>query len=120
MEEKLSSKIGPRSERVQTERRSKPRVDISLPATIRAYPAEGKRYKTGALLANMSANGMFLHIDRNIRVGERIFIFVYLSPELENNNLSPQIAASGTAVRTEVLPDGSFGIAVKLHNHRFL
>jgi hypothetical protein len=120
MEGKSSSRMVPHPERVQGERRSKPRVDISLPAAVRAHPASGKRFKTGALLANMSANGMFLHIDRNIHVGERIFVFVRLSPDLESGDLRPQIAASGTAVRTEVLPDGSFGIGVKLHHHRFL
>ena len=112
--------MGLHPKRNQAERRSKPRIDISLPATVRAYSAAGKRFKTGALLANMSANGMFLHIDRNIRVGERIFVFVRLSPDIETDDLRPQIAASGTTVRTEVLPDGSFGIGIKLHNHRFL
>ena len=120
MEENYFSSINSRMDINYLERRSKPRVNVSLPAIVRGYPATGNRFEAKALLANMSANGMYLHLKRSIRVGERIFVFVRLSPEPTGEVVHPQIAASGTAVRTEVLPDGSYGVGVQLHQHRFI
>lgn len=102
------------------ERRRKPRVNCSYPATLRSGGGKGARYESRAVLANMSACGMYLRTKHSAQPGERLFVVVRLSTaplELENK---PHLAALGSVVRVEPKSDGTYGIALELHRHRFL
>ncbi|MEW5871913.1 MAG: PilZ domain-containing protein [Chloroflexota bacterium] len=104
----------------QPERRGKPRIKCSYPAVLRVHPGAGLRYEARAVLANMSAAGMYLRLKRLVPPGEPVFIMVRLSTAPLGEMAAPQIAASGIVTRAELLPDGTYGVAVKLHHHRFL
>ena len=102
------------------ERRGKPRIECSYPALVRVHNTSGSKYESQAILSNMSASGMYLNMDQHIEKGDSLFIVVRLSSTSAEQNQAPQIAAQGHVVRIEVQPDGAFGVAVNLHNHRFL
>jgi hypothetical protein len=103
-----------------SERRSKPRISCFYPAIVRSRANGGRRYQSSAFLTNMSACGMYLQITRRLSPGTPLFIVVRLSSFLPAHITAPQIAASGTVIRTELLPDGNFGVGLLLKLHRFL
>jgi len=102
------------------ERRSKPRVSCSYPATVRGHLADGVRFESRAVLSNMSASGMYLRTQRKVQPGQTLFIVVRMSTASLVQAGIPQLAAFGHVVRMEPKVDGSYGIALKLVNHRFL
>ncbi len=102
------------------ERRGKPRVSCSYPAIVRGVDVAGSGFRERAVLANMSASGMYFRIRRFIPHGENVDIVVHLSTSPLSQAKAPRIAACGSVVRVEPLPDGSFGVALKLAYHRFL
>ena len=104
-----------------SERRAKPRIDFAYPALVRGHQVSGGKFETQAVLSNMSANGMFLeHLENSIQEGDDLFIVVRLSSSQQAEQDAPQIAAQGRVVRIERQSNGRFGVAVNLHNHRFL
>ena len=102
------------------ERRGKPRVSCSYPTLLRGRLADGARYETRAVLTNMSVSGMYLHTRRPVKPGERLSLVVRLSTGALNREEAPKLAASGQTLRVEPKIDGSYGVALKLHYHRFL
>lgn len=102
------------------ERRGKPRVRCSYPATVRCHLSGGGRLEARAVLANMSANGMYFRTQRYVQPGETVFILVRMSTTPFSHAKIPQLAASGNVVRVEPKPDGTYGVALQLINHRFI
>jgi hypothetical protein len=102
------------------ERRGKPRVNCSYPAILRGGLADGSRYEARGVLTNMSVSGMYLLTRRSIQSGELLSVVVRLSTGALNREGAPQLAATGQALRVEPKTDGSYGVALKLHYHRFL
>ncbi len=102
------------------ERRGKPRVRCSYPATVRWHPKGGGRLEARAVLADMSANGMYFRTQRYVQPGETVFIIVRMSTTPFSYTNAPQLAASGHVVRVEPKPDGTYGVALQLMNHRFV
>ena len=102
------------------ERRSKPRVNCSYPATVRGHFEDGIKYETRAVLSNVSASGMYLRTKRPIKNGENLFVVVRLSTYPLEKMQAPHIAVSGKVVRVEPKVDGTRGVALKLSQHRFL
>jgi hypothetical protein len=104
----------------RVERRAKPRVNCSYPVTLRGFSADGRRYNVRAILANMSASGMYLHTQRAVLPGERVFILVRLSTRSLGGEDIPHLAARGLVTRVEARVDTTYGVAVRLTRHRFL
>lgn len=102
------------------ERRGKPRVTCSYPATLRGSGDDGSRYDARAVLSNMSASGMYIFTKRPLRLGARIFIVVRMSTRPLGMANLPQLAARGNVVRVEPRVDGAYGVALKLNRYRFL
>jgi hypothetical protein len=102
------------------EKRSKPRVQCSYPATLRGRMADGMRFEARAVLANMSAGGFYLHTRRPMKEGETLLVIVRLSTSPLGDKALPRLAAAGRVVRVEHKPDGTCGVALMLHQHRFL
>ena len=101
------------------ERRGKPRIACSYPALLRGHK-EGSKFEARAVLANMSASGMYLQTKRPIDKGENLFVLVRLSTGPLDKEGKPRLAVSGSVVRVEPKMDGSYGVAIELHQHRFL
>jgi len=102
------------------ERRGKPRVICSYPATLRGSGDDGNRYDARAVLSNMSASGMYIYTKRPLRLGARVFIVVGISTRPLGMTNLPQLAARGNVVRVETRVDGAYGVALKLSRYRFL
>lgn len=102
------------------ERRGKPRVRCSYPATVRWHAQSGGRLEARAVLADMSANGMYFRTQRCLQPGETIFVLVRMSTTPFSHAKVPQLAAYGSVVRVEPKPDGTYGVALQLTNHRFI
>ena len=103
------------------ERRAKPRVECSYPAILRGHSGGKDKFETRAILSNMSASGMFLRTKRYVQQGEILFVVVRLSTApLNGHDEAHRLAASGKVVRIEPKADGTYGVALQLHQYRFL
>ena len=101
------------------ERRRKPRINCQYPATVHGQDEKGKRFEEFAELANLSATGLFLWINRDVQQGQKIFVTVRLFSELIKE-ATPCIATNGIVTRAEPQSDGVWGIAIKFQRYRFL
>jgi hypothetical protein len=63
---------------------------------------------------------MYFQTKRIIQPGERLFVVVRLSTASLEQESKPHLAAAGSVVRVEPKSDGTFGVALELHRHRFL
>jgi len=111
---------GSSDSRTTVERRGKPRVACSYPATVRGHLPDGIRFESRAVLSNMSASGMYLRTQRKVQPGQIVFVVVRMSTASLAQESTPRLAAFGQVVRMETKVDGTYGIALKLVNHRFL
>ena len=101
------------------DRRVKPRVTCDYPAIIEGYDSYGNKYNDNAKLANLSASGLYMRANRTIENGSILSVTVLLtSASIEQD--TPKIATNGIVVRAEPQVDGTYGVAVKFHNYRFL
>jgi hypothetical protein len=94
-------------------------VACSYPATVQGNVETGEKFKARAVLANMSASGVYLYMRRPVHHGEILSISVRLSTA-PLDKTAVRLSALGAVVRVEPKPDGTFGVAIKLHQHRFL
>lgn len=102
------------------DRRAKPRIACSFPACVHVRNHSGIKYEAQAVLKNMSASGVYLRMKRKTELNETLYIFVKISARHYNQNRGPKIAVQGKVVRIDPIPDGEFGIAVRLDNFWFL
>lgn len=105
---------------VSIERRGKPRVTCSYPATVRGHLPDGVRFESRAVLSNMSASGLYFRTQRKVQAGQTVFVVVRMSTGSLAQESTLRLAAFGQVVRIETKVDGTYGIALKLVNHRFL
>jgi hypothetical protein len=68
----------------------------------------------------MSASGMYLRTQRKVQTGQTVFVVVRMSTASLVQESAPRLAAFGQVVRMDTKVDGTYGIALKLVNHRFL
>ena len=104
---------------ITSDRRGKPRIDCECLANVVGTNGQGKKFSDDGKLKNLSASGLFMLIDHNIENGARLSITVHLS-DLVFDPDAPKLATNGVVVRTEPHADGSWGVAVKFQNYRFL
>jgi hypothetical protein len=109
-----------REPNLSVERRGKPRVSCSYPATVRGHLTDAVRFESRAVLSNMSATGMYLRTQRKVQPGHPIFVVVRMSTASLAQEGIPRLAAFGHVVRMEAKIDGSYGIALRLITHRFI
>jgi len=101
------------------ERRVKPRINCDYRVIVAGYNGDGNKYQEDAKLANLSASGLFMIVNRQIEYGNNLSMTILLADAIKEED-SPKISANGTVVRTEHRVDGSCGVAVKFKNYRFL
>lgn len=110
----------PELDPAKSDRRLKPRINCSYPATVTGHAENGERYKVPAVLSNLSSIGMYLRLKHPVQIGEAVFIATRLSTAPLGEASGPEIAAFAKVKRIEKLSDGNFGIAVEIIRHRFL
>src|SRR4030067_2767973 len=101
------------------DRRIKPRIICDYPAIVEGYNGDGKKYNEGAKLANLSASGLFMKSNRKVDHGTKLSVTILLTNSLIDID-TPKLATNGIVVRTEPQTDGSYGIAIKFNEYRFL
>jgi hypothetical protein len=101
------------------DRRVKPRISCDYPAIIEGFDGDGTKYNDHAKLANLSASGLFMMANRNVKNGSKLSVTVLLSNTFSEID-APKLSTSGIVVRTEPQKNGTCGIAIKFTNYRFL
>jgi hypothetical protein len=79
-----------------------------------------ERFRLEAVLDNLSASGLFVRLDRPVEVNSWLFFVIRLSEDRAPQGPHARVAARSLVVRSEAMPDGSFGLAVKFRHIRFL
>ena len=104
---------------ITPDRRIKPRVCCDYPVIIEGYDDTGNKYNENAILANLSASGLFMKANRKIKNGSKLSVTILLTSEVIDPD-TPKLATNGIVVRTEPQVDGTCGVAIKFNNYRFL
>jgi hypothetical protein len=104
-----------------TERRTKPRIDCSYPAIVQGWDAAGRKFRTNALLTNLSASGLCLVLQSEIQPGRDMFVLFRCSPTGPlGKDKAPLIAVNGDIVRSDQRTPGMHAVALKIRRNRFL
>ncbi|MFN7945812.1 MAG: PilZ domain-containing protein [Blastocatellia bacterium] len=103
-----------------TERRRGPRISFPFPARVRGVDASGSPFKLDTLIENLSAEGLYLKMNRGIMSGTELAIAIRLSAASVGLENSTSVATRGIVLRTELQPDGTCGVAVRFTRHRLL
>ena len=101
------------------ERRVKPRVSCDYPAIIEGIDVQGQKYEDNGKLANLSASGLYMMVNREIELGTKLSVTVLLCSTVFEKE-TPKLATNGIVVRTEPQTGGKYGVAIKFQHYRFL
>ncbi len=94
------------------ERRSKPRIEGSIPAAVTVMDESGGSYEIGTVLGNLSVSGLYVRLDRPAALA---------SPFLATIRFAGlEVKAKGTVRRVESHPDGTFGLGVAFDSYRLI
>ena len=77
-------------------------------------PEDARRPDIKIFMRDISAGGIYLWSDIALRVNEEVKLQLRL-PSSEKSKTESPMVAFGTVVRTENLPDGKFGLGIRLH-----
>jgi hypothetical protein len=103
-----------------SEKRGKPRVECDYLAIVKGQDAQGKRFEEIARINNLSANGLYMRLQRTIFMGEELFVTIFLHNRTREQT-GPKITTTGIVVRTEQPREGTtVGIALKILDYRFM
>jgi c-di-GMP-binding flagellar brake protein YcgR len=101
------------------EKRNKPRVNCNYPVAVEGVNGNGNKFHEEAKLANLSATGLYMIVNRHLECGNTVSMTIQLADATEDDE-APKISANGIVVRSESRVDGTCGVAVKFKNYRFL
>lgn len=100
------------------ERRRKPRIKCAYPAIVRDLEQRDSPFEERAVLSNLSAGGLYLHLGRVVEPGHRLFVLIDLASHPTKQ--TAKLVARGVVVRSEPQPNGQCGIALQFeHYHIF-
>jgi hypothetical protein len=103
------------------ERRAKPRIDCSYPAIVQGWDAGGRKFRTNAILTNLSAAGLCLVLKSEVQPVKDLFVlFRCSSTGPLGKGKAPLIAVDGNIVRANRPLQGMYTIALKIRRNRFL
>lgn len=95
------------------ERRAKPRVAVPFQATVSGRDREGTPFEVIASVDNLCSGGLYLKITRDVGVGSKLLINVFMHPT------SAALAECGTSLevyslvkRVDPVEGGCYGVAV--------
>jgi hypothetical protein len=104
---------------ITPDRRIKSRIECDYPAIIEGIDEDGAKYTDHAMLANLSASGLFMLANRYVENGAKLSVTILLSSSNANDD-TPKLATSGFVVRTEPKANGICGVAIKFTHYRFM
>jgi hypothetical protein len=101
------------------ERRLKPRMKCNYPAMIQGQDGGGKKFKEKGRVVNLSRGGNFVLLNQPIPDCYEVSVHIALPTGILEYG-SSKLVTNGTVVRREPCLDGTFGVAIKFQNVRFL
>jgi len=113
----------------KSNRRRKERIAVDRPAHVRGASQSGKRIEAqGAMLKDLSANGLLLQVKDSVAIGQRLFILFPLSVGMMGSptmSITPTFAETSIAVigvvrRIEGQAQDGCKVGVEIVRHRFL
>ena len=101
----------------ERERRRSPRLNHPFPATLRGTDAMGQWVDIDTVLDNMSANGLYVRISRQLEPGARITVGIALK---RSDQWEPTacVAMRGVVMRVEQPRRGEYGTAIAFKRYR--
>src|SRR5689334_858575 len=94
------------------ERRFNARLVAPYPARLFGVDAEGRHFRESAQVENISAGGVFIRLQRTVRLTSCVGVAVRLAHS-ERIGPAVRLAARGIVVRLEPQVDGTNGVAVE-------
>jgi c-di-GMP-binding flagellar brake protein YcgR len=100
-------------------RRKNPRLSLRLPVTLRGVDTRGKAFVLDTALDNISAGGAYIMISKCLDIGTqvRMLIRFSVSPDAV---VGARVAAHGDVTRIEEKKGGTYGVAFRFTNYKFL
>jgi hypothetical protein len=89
-------------------------------ARLWSTDAAGRTWKADTVLDNISTGGLYLRLNRRVRVGAHVHVAVRLSAAGAETYPALRLAAEGAVLRTEPQPDNTWGVAVEFSRRRVL
>lgn len=109
-----------RAEVAAPERRRKPRIKSPFPVTVLGVGSDGSVFEFCARLENLSSGGLYAKLRQPVEPGTVLFVTVSLTQGESAGGDDARVALHGVVVRSELTPEGRYGVAVAFSNHRFL
>lgn len=100
-------------------RRKKTRLSLPLPVTINGADASGKQFMLDTVLENISASGVYLRLSNRPEEGTTLRLLIRFSVSPDTSQAA-RVAAHGDVIRIEEQKCGSYGVAIRFTNYRFL
>ena len=100
------------------ERRAKPRIHCKYPAIVRGIDLQGGKFEENAVLANLSASGVYVLVNRSVVQGSKLSLAFRFSSTPSAQ--VPAVVARGVVVRSDRNADGTHGLGVKFERYRVL
>ena len=102
------------------ERRRKPRLEGPFPAVVHGADAGGEAFELHTVIDNISAGGLYVRLRQRVEPGATLFFLATLSATGRVGGFAPRLALHGVALRAELTPEGTCGVAVAISHYRFL
>ena len=103
---------------INSERRAKVRLSGLFPAKARVDRA-GQVFKIHTTVENISAGGLYLHLEQPVEPGAVLFVVTQFSRAWKRKARVACVATRGPVLRVEERL-GGYGVAVAITRHRFL
>jgi hypothetical protein len=100
------------------ERRLKSRTDCNYPTRIKGVDCNGVKFELEGRSTNISRNGLYILLDREIPVGAEVSIRLAVPTGLLDVKTS-NLAVTGVVMRNESKNGSGYGIAIKFKAYRF-
>lgn len=94
------------------ERRRKPRIQCAYPAIVRDLE---DCFEEQAVLSNLSIAGLYLRLNRTVALGHRLLVSIQLAAEPTEQTAT--LVVRGVVVRSELQPNGQWGIALRFDRY---
>jgi PilZ domain len=103
------------------ERRTKSRIHCAYPAIIKGWDTGHRKFRAGATLTDLSANGLCLLLKEDIQLGNKVFVlFRCSSTGPLGTGKAPLIAVQGKIVRASQPDENINQVGIRILQSRFL
>ncbi len=102
------------------DRRRKPRIFHPFHVQIRGKDNKGEAFEISTVLDNMSSVGIYVKLNREIKLGTTLNIVIRLSTANLEEMAIAKVTADTVVVRRESLPGGIWGLGLNIIKRKFV